>query len=466
MPVNARPQAMASPTAAGALALYNQVLSARSFKAAAHQMVAQVAQEGGFTRVSFGLHDRGRTRLLANSGLDPTQAPGASTLLITGAMDEALEQSVSLAWPAAEPQASAYIRLEQLALQQQVGGAVACIPLGFDGEAFAAVCVERHPGPPFGPDELARLEQLLLPAAGALRWMYYGDQPWHSRLRRAAGRNLAELRRPGRRGARRLLAAALLLLAFLAFAPLEYSVGGRARVEGAQQRVMSAPADGFIKAAHVRPGDRVRAGAALVDLVDEDLQLQHERWSSQLAQHENAYAAAMAKSDRVGASTSSAKVAEAQAQLALVDAQRVRGSITAPMDALVVQGDLSQSIGAPVRQGDMLLTLATTGSYRVVVDIDESDIAQVQVGQPGRLVVSSLPWEHQDIRVQRITPLAKAVEGRNVFEVEAQLAGTPPELRPGLLGRAELVVGRLPPLWAWGRQALDRIRLAWWSWLG
>jgi hypothetical protein len=66
------------------------------------------------------------------------------------------------------------------------------------------------------------------------------------------------------------------------------------------------------------------------------------------------------------------------------------------------------------------------------------------------------------------------VEGRNVFEVETRLAtapgtnaaASPVDLRPGLIGRAELVTGRKPPLWAWTRHLLDRIRLTWWSWLG
>ncbi len=216
--------------------------------------------------------------------------------------------------------------------------------------------------------------------------------------------------------------------------------------------MLSAPADGFIKTAHVRPGDRVKAGAPLVDLIDEDLQLEQERWRSQLAQHENAYAAAMAKSDRVGASTGFARVSEAQAQLALIEGQRSRVQITAPFDALVVQGDLSQSIGAPVRQGDALLTLATTDHYRVIVEIDETDIARVSAGQAGRLVVSSLPWQHQDLVVERITPLARAVEGRNVFEVQATLADAQPTpasrparpRRPG--GRAHAAaVGLEPP---------------------
>jgi len=120
-----------------------------------------------------------------------------------------------------------------------------------------------------------------------------------------------------------------------------------------------------------------------------------------------------------------------------------------------------------VRQGATQETLATTDAFRVIVDIDETDIARVQPGQSGQLVVSSLPWEHQALVVERITPLAKAVEGRNVFEVQTRLAHSAPEqLRPGLLGRADLVVGRMPPLWAWSRQVMARVRLAWWAWQG
>ena len=63
-------------------------------------------------------------------------------------------------------------------------------------------------------------------------------------------------------------------------------------------------------------------------------------------------------------------------------------------------------------------------------------------------------------------PLAKAVDGRNVFEVEARLLAPREALRPGLLGRADLVVGRLPPLWAWTGHVLDRLRVALWSWIG
>lgn len=454
-----------TPSADAALALYAKVLAASSLQAASHQLVDALATEFGFSRVTMGLCEDGRTRLLASSHLDVSNPQADLSQCILGAMDEAIEQGITLAWPMAGTQTD-FIRLEHQALQRQVGGAVATVPLGQNGDVLGALCVERQGGEPITPDECTLLEQRLVLAVPALRWMQFGAQPWHRRARRDLTKGWQMLRQPQRRTTRRWLGAALLALVFLAVAPLEYQVSGRARIEGAQQRVLSAPTDGFVKTVHVRPGDRVKAGDPLLDLLEEDQRLERERWSSQLAQHENAYAAAMAKSDRVGTATSMARMGEAQAQLALIDEQLSRGRMTAPFDALVIQGDLSQSIGAPVRQGDALLTLATTGQSRVIVDIDEVDIARVRQGQTGRLALSSLPWQGQDLEVVRIAPLAKAVEGRNIFEVEARLRQPEGELRPGLLGRADLTVGRMPPLWAWSRHAVERIRLAWWSWLG
>lgn len=448
-----------------ALDLLALVLGARSLDAAAHALVTTLAAQAQLARVTLGWHDRGRTRLLASSQLELARTPPELSQRLLGAMDEALDQACTLAWPQAID-TPALICLEQRALQQLAGGAVATVPLGHQGQAFAALCVERDTGPPFTRTELQQLEQLLALAAPALQWMDQGAQPWARRARRELAQAWQALRQPERKTARTLATAGVLTVLLLALLPLPREVAGRARVEGAEQRVLVAPADGFVKRSLVRPGDRVQAGQTLVDLLDGDLRLERERWSSQLAQHENAYAAAMAKSDRTAASTSMARVSEAQSQLALVDEQLVRGTVVAPFDALVIQGDLSQSIGTPVRQGDTLLTLASTGRHRVIVDIDEVDIAGVRAGQAGTLSLSSLPWDSQDLVVERITPLARAVDGRNVFEVEARLLAPSADIRPGLLGRAHITVGRQPPLWGWLGQALQRARVAWWAWLG
>ncbi len=451
------------------LALCARVVGSASLEAAAHALVAELAERHQLARVSIALAEAGGLRLLASSQGEPGQARDELAQRLLGAMQEAVEQAVTLCWPdppGTEVAPGDPLRAELSALHRLVGNGLAILPLGLRGELFGALCLEA-PGP-MPPDTatLGRVERALVLALPSLHWMRVGALPWRQRLRRDLWAAWSALRQPRHRGRRRLLAAGGLALAFAALAPLTHEVGGRARIEGATQRLLAAPADGFIKAAHVRPGDLVPAGATLVELLEQDLRLARERWSSQLAQHENGYAAALARADRVAAATAMERAAEARAELALLDGQMARGRIVAPFAALVVQGDLSQQIGAPVRQGDALLTLASADAFRVIVEVDEVDVARVAPGQAGALRLSSRPWRSEPLQVERIVPIAKAVDGRNVFEVHASLARPVEGLRPGQLGHAELAVGRMPPLWAWTTHLIDRLRVAAWSWWG
>jgi len=158
---------------------------------------------------------------------------------------------------------------------------------------------------------------------------------------------------------------------------------------------------------------------------------------------------------------------EAQAQLALVEEQLQRTQLKAPFDGVLIQGDLTQSIGAPVKQGDTLMTVASTQRWRVIIEIDEAEIARVHPGQTGEIALSALPWDTLPLRVRRITPLAQAKEGRNLFEVEAEFtAPVPPEVRPGLMGPAKVRIGQQALLWSWLRPVVERARLGLWSWWG
>ncbi len=456
--------------AAAALQLYARLLDAGSARAAAHALVTALAAECGAALACLGWRDaRGRTQLVAHSAGTADLAEAERRI---GAIDEALDAGVALAWPDAEAAAAphaaaaAALHLETAQLQRALGAAVAVLPLGLAGRPLGAVILERPGGPAFTATERGHAQHLLTLAAPALDWMRRAEAPWWRRGAEQARLAAAALRQPQRRTSRGVLALAALALAALATVPLPDHVGGRARIEGAEQRVLAAPADGFVKRVHVRPGDRVAAGAPLIDLQDDDPLIERERWASQLAQHQNAYAAAMARTDRAGAATALARQAEAQSQLALVDGRIGRGRIVAPFDALVIEGDLAQAAGAPVRQGDKLLTLATLDRHRVVIEVDETAIASVRPGQTGRLVLSALGWQAEDVVVRRIAPLARAVDGRNVFEVEAELLRPGPGLRAGQLGKGEIEVGRRPLLAAWCSRVADRLRLAWWSWLG
>jgi multidrug resistance efflux pump len=443
------------------------VLSHTELKAAAQALSRESASRLGFTLVSVGLLKNGDMQVVADSEGFATEPEIAHGERLAQAMVEALDQMCSLSLPQSRPAEQPRITLALEQLLQTEPGSAASVPVVANGKALGALCAQRSGGGQISSQELALLEQLAALAAPVLQLMQHNERPWHRRLKDATQARWKKAEGSTPLVARAAAAmAAVMLLAVLLW-PGNAWVGGHARVEGAVQRTLVAPMDGFLGQVHVRPGDTVRAGQLLAVLADQDLQIERARWESQIAQHENAYVAAQATANRTQLVINQSKASEAEAQLDLVNAKLARARIAAPFDGVVIQGDLSQQLGAPLQQGAELMTLAPLGQYRVIVEVDERDIGSVKLGQEGSMALSALPWDTQALRVVRITPVANVVLGRNVYEVEATLVGAPPDgLRPGLQGTAHLQSGSAPRVWNWTRRLVDAARLFWWELFG
>jgi multidrug resistance efflux pump len=187
---------------------------------------------------------------------------------------------------------------------------------------------------------------------------------------------------------------------------------------------------------------------------------------SQRDQYNRQYREAMGKRERAQAQIVSAQIAQAEAQLGLIEEQLERTVMTAPFDGFIVSGDLSQRLGSPVERGQVLFQVAPLDSYRVVLQVDERDIAHVSTGQRGELTVSSIPGERFGFEVRKITPVNTAREGGNFFRVEAALLAEPgARLRPGMQGVGKIYVDERKLVWVWTRGFVDWLRLWIWSWL-
>jgi RND family efflux transporter MFP subunit len=236
-------------------------------------------------------------------------------------------------------------------------------------------------------------------------------------------------------------------------------------MEARTRRVAVAPFNGYIKEAPVRAGDVVRQNQLLATLDDRELRLERLKWLSQAEQLVKQRDQAVAKRDAAASQIAGAQIDQARAQLALLDDQLSRTRVLAPFEGSVVTGDLSQSLGAPVERGQVLFEVAPLADYRVVVQVDERDIADVAVGQRGELLLTAWPADLVPFTVETITPVSTAREGRNYFRVEAKLDWTPDRLRPGMEGVGKIVAGRRLLVWIWSRQAIDWVRLKLWAWL-
>lgn len=421
---------------------------------AATALAAELAILLQCRRVSVGLLHGERMQVLGSSQageIDPRHDTAAA---LAAAMHEAVDQRLSVAWPPLVPHPPVSLAQRQLA-----GAGQACsIPIVAGTEVVGALTLEREQQPRFLAEEVALCEDVGSFAGPVLHLKRIAETPWHAR---AGARIREKLATPGRR--RLAWAGGMLVLAAALAVPLPWRVSAPARLEGSVQRAVVAAADGFLQQTHVRPGDRVTAGQVLAQLSSQDLELERTRRESELRQHENGYRAALARNDRTQMVISQSRAAEAQALLTLAETQLERSRLVAPFDGIVIKGDLTQNLGAPVQKGEVLMLLAPGDSFRLIVEVDESDIAAVRPGQQGQLALAARPDQPLRFTTRRIVPVATAAEGRNFFEVEAVPDDRADGLRPGLSGVAKIEVGNRSLGWLLFHRAADWLRLALWT---
>jgi len=209
----------------------------------------------------------------------------------------------------------------------------------------------------------------------------------------------------------------------------------------------------------------VKAGDLIARLDDRDIRLERLKTLAQREQYSKQYREALANGDRAQIKILGSMMEQQEAQLQLIEEQLSRTTIAAPFDGVVVSGDLSQQLGAPVERGQILFEIAPLESYRVVLQVNERDIADVAVGQTGKLTLSSLPGETMDFRVQKITPVNTPKEGRNFFRVEAAPESSIDRVRPGMEGVGKIRVDERRLIWIWTRDLVNWARLWIWSWI-
>ncbi|MBK8083033.1 MAG: HlyD family efflux transporter periplasmic adaptor subunit [Devosia sp.] len=439
------------------------VLEKEDFRSAGIAAATELALRFDCSRVSIGFTRFGSIRVTAISHSASFARSMQLVQQLGAAMDEAVDQRALIRFPPAPGDVVATHAHAGLAHAQRSANLLT-IPLLVVDRFVGAVTFERAAGQPFEP-ALVQLLDVVITAIGPIlhekrrndRWLVVkaGDA-LHTQLKRLLG--------PGHVWRKLFVAGLLASVLFFSLATDTYRVTANALVEGSERRSVVSAYDGYVQTASARAGDFVKAGDELASLEDRELNLERLRWEAEKQQHRYEYDRALAAREPANLNIIQSRIDQADSQLRLLDEQLARLRILAPFDGLLVSGDLSQRIGASVARGETLFELSPLTGYRVVMVVDERDIADLEVGQAGQVIFTSLPEQPFDITVEVITPVAVQVQGRNGFRVEAAIEGDLNRLRPGMTGVGKVAIEQEPLIAIWLHPILDWLRLTLWRW--
>lgn len=141
-----------------------------------------------------------------------------------------------------------------------------------------------------------------------------------------------------------------------------------------------------------------------------------------------------------------AQVAQARAQLEQTEEQFRNSTIVSPIDGIVLSrdvevGDAVSSILVLGSSATLIMTLGDTHEVYVKGKVDESDIAQVYLGQPARIKVESYKDRTFNGKVTKISPMGVEKDNVTTFEVRVSIDNAKGELKPMMTANAEVLLG-------------------------
>lgn len=259
---------------------------------------------------------------------------------------------------------------------------------------------------------------------------------------------------------------------------LQSSVLASGRLVHEEEVNLSTEQPGRVTAIHVREGDKVAAGQLLLQIDDEryrktvdqreaavrmqEIAIERQRTQiatqrRQLERQTDLRERGLIDADTFETVENNLRVAEidlrssqeqllqTQAQLEQAEDDLSKTRAYAPIDGTVTSLDIevgetaiSSSTNVP---GSSLMTIANTATILTEVNVDEADIATVEIGQRAEVFAIAFPDDPVEGIIESIAISAKVAEGEQgrSFAIKIRIVDTRGiELRPGMSCRAEI----------------------------
>ena len=207
----------------------------------------------------------------------------------------------------------------------------------------------------------------------------------------------------------------------------------------------------------LRARSSVQQARSNLELARQNLARQQELWKEGLttrqdlerAETDVALREADYKANLQEIQTNEQRIKQEQAGLASTQHSLTEVRISAPMDGIVVRRNIEEGetavVGTMNNAGSQLLTIADMSQLEAEVEVDETDIPTVTVGQEARITIDAVPDRTFRGRVTEVgnSPIqaANSTTGRQAtnFKVVITLEEEVPDVRPGFTCTAEIV---------------------------
>lgn len=212
---------------------------------------------------------------------------------------------------------------------------------------------------------------------------------------------------------------------------------------------LAASAEGAAASMRALLADRDAARAALAEAQQNYERARRNFAERIIPQAELDRARSALDSARANVSSIEQRIQQARANVAAARDTLSKTTMTAPMagtiTALPVEEGEVAVIGTMNNPGTKLLTIADMSVVEAVMEVDETDVPNVRVGQQATVTIDAYPNKTFNGTVTEVgsSPMISATAGQEAvnFEVKIQLENPPAGVRPGFSASADIITG-------------------------
>jgi HlyD family secretion protein len=243
------------------------------------------------------------------------------------------------------------------------------------------------------------------------------------------------------------------------------------QLEGQMQRGVAGVAAAESRLRQARTS--VEQARAALNLARQNLKRQQDLWKEGLntreqldrAENDVELREAELKSREQDIQTQEQQIKQEQAGLATTQYNLTQIVISSPMDGIVTRRGIEEGetavVGTMNNAGSVLLTIADMSQIEAEVEVDETDIPAVQLGQPANVTIDAVPNRSFRGHVTEIgnSPIQAATQNTGqrqatTFKVVITLDEEVPDVRPGFTCTAEITTATRQAVTAVPIQAL------------
>jgi HlyD family secretion protein len=152
------------------------------------------------------------------------------------------------------------------------------------------------------------------------------------------------------------------------------------------------------------------------------------------------------------------ELAVRQTEISVKNAQTDLGKtkIYAPKSGII--SSVPAQIGSSVSSQNTLFTLLEDQSVNLPVQVDETEIGKIKLGQSAEVSLDAIKDETFTGTVTRIAPQARVVSNIAIFDVTVSIPNTNLKLRPGMSAEAEIIAQELKNVLTIPSRAIETVR--------